>query len=166
MLVCYENESTTMTTLIAPIRNIRYDLLEPLSLMDHARQIVLPEQVVFYLEGASLEARLLAGLRLSFTLEDNGQTLIFLGSDDTMYFAQFDRIMWIETAVLALIDGAKRGLHVYIEGQLGGSPKGLLQTETKFSQAYPALAHRRTGFGIGQMMSGHHNRARPGQYHA
>lgn len=155
-----------MTTLIAPIRDIRYDLLEPLSLMDPARQIVLPEQVVFYLEGASLEARLLAGLRLSFTLEDNGQTLIFLGSDDTMYFAQFDRVMWIEAAVQALIDGAKRGLSVYIEGQLGGRPKGLLQTETKFSQAYPALARRRAGFPIGQMMSGHHSRGGAAQHHA
>lgn len=155
-----------MTTLIAPIRNVRYDLTESLSLMDPMRQIVLPEQVFFYLEGASLEARLLAGLRLSFTLIENGKTLMFLGSDDPMYFAQFDRIMWIETAVEALLQGAKRGLPVYLEGQISGVPKGLLQTETQFSLAYPALARRRTGFGIGQMMSGHHSRARPGQHHA
>lgn len=158
VLGCYKNYSiimTTTTTLISPIRNIRYDLLEPLFLMDHARQIVLPEKVVFYLEGASLEARVLQGLRLSFSLEDSGQTLIFLGSDDPMYFAQFDRIMWIETAVQSLLHGAKQGLDVYIEGQLSGMPKGLLQTEHRLMQAYPGLM--RTDYVPGQMTAGHHS---------
>lgn len=129
-----------MTTPIAPIRNIRYPLAESFVVLDPAREFLFPELVVFYLEGASLDGKNLSGLRLSFALEDQGRTLVFLGSDDTMYFAQFDRMKWIDTAAKAIVSGAAAGMPVYIEGQLSGRPKGMLLSAVALLAQYPTLA--------------------------
>lgn len=147
-----------MTTLIAPIRNISYALSEPLVLMDKARRSLLSDDVSFYLKGESIQAQFLAGLRLFFTLQDGGDTLIFMEADDVTYFAQFERIFWIKKAVQLLLSGSRQGLDVYIEGQISGMPKAILMTQTRMMRDYLGRGAANDGVIPAQMMSGYHGR--------
>lgn len=148
-----------MTTLIAPIQDIHYALVEPLILLDKVRRSLLADNVSFYIEDASRQAKGFAGVRLFFTLRKNGHTLVFLEADDPAYFATFDRGLCIETAVQALRAGAKRGLDVHIQGQISGKPKAMLMTPERLTIDYPETSVRLSVPSSFQMMSGYHDRS-------
>ena len=147
-----------MTTLIAPIQDIHYALIEPLILFDKARRCLLPDDVSFYIEDARLQAQRSLSARLFFTLRQHGHTLVFLEADDPVYFSTFDRCRCIEMAMQALLDGAKKGLDVHIEGQISGRPKAMLMTSNMLRLYCPETNYNSGVSNSLQMMSGYHDR--------
>lgn len=111
----------------------------PLYLFEPLRRILMPDKVVFYLDGLTAEGLDLTGLQLCFSLDDAGSTLVYEGVDDPVYFSQFDTEHWVQVAAKALFTGAHDCLGVYIQGQLSGPPRARLLTRECLERMYPEV---------------------------
>ena len=111
----------------------------PLYLFEPLRRILMPDKVVFYLDGLTAEGLDLTGLQLCFSLDDAGTTLVYEGVDDPVYFSQFDTERCILLASRVLLEGSQDCLGVYIQGQLSGPPRARLLIGECLSRLYPEV---------------------------
>lgn len=111
----------------------------PLFLFEPLRRILMPDKVVFYLDGLTAEGMHLPGLQLCFSLDDGGTTLVYEGVDDPVYFSQFDTERCIALAARMLLEGSQDCVGVYIQGQLSGPPRARLLTRDCLCRLYPEV---------------------------
>lgn len=111
----------------------------PLHLFEPLRRILMPDNVIFYLDDLVFEGTHLTRLQLYFSLRDGGNLLVYEGVDDPVYFSQFDAEHWVQVAAKTLLTGAHDCLGVYIQGQLSGPPRARLVTQECLDRLYPEM---------------------------